>query len=711
MDTNWKGWTARRSVKITCFILAIIAALGVATGAFLVFRTYDDSQLSPEIVLADMNGHIYFYDNHVRRVLADARTLLYYDSEEKIKDSKYLEWQLDDNGYYLIAERCGNWWLGSDSTPEDREELEQEAIQQQLYDFKRAKDYLDNYEGLHYYISGVDGVFSNTAYDTGYFTSLPVHHIATEDGLFSDSHRDSTYYMYYDMGSYSSDGDYVICVGFDDATVGAQSSVYSAARTMYTRMIIVLALAGIVFLFCLTVLILGAGRRFGDEEREVRLLAIDRPYTDLSLIVIATAIVLIFAGAFAMAEQMYYHNRIRDIYAVVVAAVAVSIPLFLYWVLAAAKHVKNKTLLRNTFVAWILRLTKRIIVWAFSLVVRFFRSLWAGVALTGKVFLILTTAAVGMVIVAALAASYYGAGPALVFCILFLAAAAVLLLRYAQRIQTLAEGAKAASAGKYDQPISVGGGELGSIAESINNISAGINLAVDERMKSERLKTELITNVSHDIRTPLTSIITYTDLLKNEGLDCDRADEYLDVLVSKSQRLKVLTDELFEAAKAASGSIDVKLEPINVSDLMRQVFGELDERVQSSGLDFRLDVPESAWAHGDGKLLWRVMENLLSNVFKYSLPGSRVYIDVVSEEESIRFDMKNISRDPLNVDPSELTERFKRGDEARTGEGNGLGLSIVQSFVDAMGGRFALSIDGDLFKASVSLKRVPESKE
>jgi signal transduction histidine kinase len=280
------------------------------------------------------------------------------------------------------------------------------------------------------------------------------------------------------------------------------------------------------------------------------------------------------------------------------------------------------------------------------------------------------------------------------------------LLRFTRKLYLVQEGAKAASGGQYDAPIAVTGGELGSIASSINSISDGINAAVAQRLKSERLRTELITNISHDIRTPLTSLITYTDLLKSEGLQSERASDYLEILIQKSARLKTLTDDLFEASKAASGNIDVHVGNLDLADLVRQVLGELDERVRDSGLDFRLNLPEHAAVRADGKLLWRAIENLLSNVFKYALAGSRVYIDLAPEDGWHRLDIKNISERPLNVEPTELIERFKRGDEARSGDGSGLGLSIAQSFVQSQGGRFELSIDGDLFKASICLAAV-----
>ncbi|MCL2031174.1 MAG: HAMP domain-containing histidine kinase [Oscillospiraceae bacterium] len=246
---------------------------------------------------------------------------------------------------------------------------------------------------------------------------------------------------------------------------------------------------------------------------------------------------------------------------------------------------------------------------------------------------------------------------------------------------------------------------FGRIGRSLGDLSDGINTAVAARLKSERMKTELITNVSHDLRTPLTGLIAYADLLQTEGLDSEKAPEYLDVLTQKANRLKTLTDDLFEASKAASGNVSVQLETLDLSALARQVLGELDERIGQSGLDFRLTLPEPVTARGDGRLMWRVMENLLDNAMKYSLPGSRVYLELDASGPQAVLTLKNISRHPLSKDPWELTERFTRGDESRAGEGSGLGLSIVKSFMDAQGGRLELTADGDLFKAGVWLPK------
>jgi len=227
---------------------------------------------------------------------------------------------------------------------------------------------------------------------------------------------------------------------------------------------------------------------------------------------------------------------------------------------------------------------------------------------------------------------------------------------------------------------------------------------MSRRLRAERLRTELISNVSHDIRTPLTSVITYVDLLKSENIENEKARDYIEVIAAKSQRLKALTDDLFEASKAASGNIPVTLETLDLNELITQGLGEMDTKIRESGLDFRFaESDEKAVVSADGKLLWRVVENLLSNVFKYALPASRVYIEITTDDTYAMLAVKNISAEELNIPAEELLERFRRGDEARGGEGSGLGLSIAQSLTEAMGGKFGIAVDGDLFKATVTL--------
>ena len=241
-------------------------------------------------------------------------------------------------------------------------------------------------------------------------------------------------------------------------------------------------------------------------------------------------------------------------------------------------------------------------------------------------------------------------------------------------------------------------------AEDLNNISAGLSAAVDEKMKSERFKAELITNVSHDLKTPLTSIINYVDLLKTTAQTDPKAAEYIEVLDRKSQRLKKLTEDLVEASKASTGVLSVTREKIGMSQLIDQALGEWEEKLTDKKLTLVANLPEGeTWVYADGRHLWRVIDNLLSNCAKYAMEGTRVYLDLERGKGQVALSVKNISREPLNVPAERLMERFVRGEESRSTEGSGLGLSIARSLTELQGGTFELAVDGDLFKSIVTL--------
>ena len=240
----------------------------------------------------------------------------------------------------------------------------------------------------------------------------------------------------------------------------------------------------------------------------------------------------------------------------------------------------------------------------------------------------------------------------------------------------------------------------------INDISNGFENAIEESMKSERLKTELITNVSHDIKTPLTSIINYVDLLKEEKIDNEKANEYIEILDMKSQRLKKLIEDLVEASKASSGAIKLNMENINVVELFKQAIGEFQDKFQNKGLSIITNYEkEYIYIKADSRYLYRVIENLFSNITKYALEASRVYIDIETEENKVKISVKNISKERLNISEEELMQRFVRGDKSRTTEGSGLGISIAKSLVELQNGTFKLKIDGDLFKVEIKFDK------
>jgi len=356
--------------------------------------------------------------------------------------------------------------------------------------------------------------------------------------------------------------------------------------------------------------------------------------------------------------------------------------LGLLLILSIVKHIKNRTFIKHTVIYLLI-----------SKLCTFIRNVYNSGSTGVKTVLIV----IGYPIVVALTFFIFP---------ITLGFAAWFAYKRIKKFNAIKEGVERIKEGDIQHRIAVDGkGDFASLSDDINSITDGLKKAVDSELKNERLKTELITNVSHDIRTPLTSIITYVDLLKKEK-DPSKIEEYVEVLDQKSKRLKVLTDDLFEAAKATSGTIPVNLERIDILSLLTQGLGEVNAKIEALDLTFKINHPdERLYISADGKLLWRSVENLLSNIFKYALRGSRVYIDIEDKGNEILLIFKNISAYELNISADELMERFKRGDESRNSQGSGLGLSIAKSLIDIQKGQFIIQVDGDLFKAMICMPK------
>ncbi len=294
---------------------------------------------------------------------------------------------------------------------------------------------------------------------------------------------------------------------------------------------------------------------------------------------------------------------------------------------------------------------------------------------------------------------------------------ATIILYAGMQIKRLEKGAEALAKGNLEYQADLNGmmSDFRKQGEYLNSIGAGMTAAVEERMKSERMKTELITNVSHDIKTPLTSIISYTDLIIKEHSENPKVDEYAQVLIRQSVRLKKLIEDLVEASKASTGNLEVALVPMDVGVILIQTTGEYTERLEARGLKLVVRQPEEKlMILADGRRLWRVIENLMNNVCKYAQTGTRVYLSLERKGEQVVITLKNTSSYELDIPAEELMERFVRGDKARSTEGNGLGLSIAQSLTELQGGRMELAIDGDLFKAILYFqlaKGIPEEAD
>ena len=282
------------------------------------------------------------------------------------------------------------------------------------------------------------------------------------------------------------------------------------------------------------------------------------------------------------------------------------------------------------------------------------------------------------------------------------------MLKYAYSFMEIKKTLKNIYNGKTDNKLNEDDfkGELKEISKYINDIQSGFSNAVEQSLKSERMKTELITNVSHDIKTPLTSIINYVDLLKSEEIENSKAKEYIEVLDTKSQRLKKLIEDLVEASKASSGNLKLNIERINLVELINQTTGEFEDKFKAKNLVIEINTSsDKIYINADNRYMYRVIENVYSNIAKYALDNSRVYIDIKQSEKKSTITIKNISKEKLNITADELMQRFVRGDKSRTTEGSGLGLSISKSLTELQKGSFDITIDGDLFKVCIEFEK------
>lgn len=375
---------------------------------------------------------------------------------------------------------------------------------------------------------------------------------------------------------------------------------------------------------------------------------------------------------------------------------AALVPLVLLFLCAFAAQCKAGTVLRSALIARIARFLWRIV-----------RSLFLGLWRIARNLPLLWKTALVMAGVFFLEMLFVLAGYGSVDGIFVIMKAVELLaaLYIALNLRTLQKGGEKLANGDFSSPIDTRYliGDFKRYGQELNDVQSGLEQAVQEQMKAEHLKTELITNVSHDIKTPLTSIVNYVDLLKKEDIPSPEAREYIAVLDRQSHRLKKLTEDLVEASKASSGVLNVDLQPTDVNVLFSQIEGEYQERLAACQLTLVTQPPTPGTViRADSRLLSRVMDNLVSNICKYALPSTRVYVVSTLSREAVTISFKNVSRDELNISPDELMERFVRGDASRHTEGSGLGLSIARSLVQLQGGRFDLAIDADLFRADIT---------
>lgn len=486
--------------------------------------------------------------------------------------------------------------------------------------------------------------------------------------------------------------DMTLIIGID-TELSAEDDIYEASRE-YEQLhpwIKVCTFSGLVslmgWIISLVYLTLATGRCTGEEK--IHLNPIDKIKTEI----------LVAAFIFMMVELVILITKVNSeewaVYGIIVASGTVSLVidgLFLIFYLSMVRRMKAEMLWETSVACWL---------------ERGIRKVFARQKTTVRV-LLLFAGHMAVCFVLAVGAFYYQSMTALVLLLLFSAGECYMILRKAVEQYQIRLGVEkirdGALSGKID--IEQLHGEEKSLAEAINNIGEGLLHAVDDSTKNERMKADLITNVSHDIKTPLTSIINYVNLMKLEKIDNERVQGYIKILDEKSQRLKQLTADLVEASKISSGNVKLDMQVIDLVELVYQTSGEFNEKFEQKELTIVTKLPKTAvLIRADGRQLYRVIENLYNNVAKYALEKTRVYVDIAYVEEKVVFSIKNVSEHSLareNSNAGDLTERFIRGDSSRTTEGSGLGLSIAKSLTVLMGGVFDIKVDGDLFKASIT---------
>ena len=455
---------------------------------------------------------------------------------------------------------------------------------------------------------------------------------------------------------------------------------------------LILALAGVV------ILTIGAGRN--NEDKKVHLNFFDRCYTEI----VAVVVFMIWLMGTSVIVQAMDDEEMRIVWKTIgfgTLGLWFGIWFLAGW-LSLVRRIKARSLWRDSLLRHILLLVRKCFSKCSNLLVFLGGNMISRVKiiLLFGIFIFLQFMFTGMTV---------EGGSALSLLLMIVMDCAVLyyLIKKAWGREQIIAGLKKITDGdlQYKIPTEKLSGEQEMVADYINHIGEGLDAAVENSLKNERMKTELITNVSHDIKTPLTSIINYVDLLKRENPEDPKIRGYLEVLENKAQRLKVLTEDVVEASKASTGNIALEMTDLNFIELVHQVIGEFEEKFEERNLTMVVHFDEEeAIICADGRRLWRVLENVFGNVSKYAMENTRVYVDVKVDRPNVQLSLKNISAQPLNISAEELTERFIRGDVSRNTEGSGLGLSIAKDLVQLQGGEFKLYLDGDLFKVTIEFR-------
>ena len=700
------------SALVTCLNLVYVMDMSFEPG--LSYNSYFDTET--------------FYSQYSQLVRAVVNTKLVFKSEENIKSGNALNeekviynFALDnDLGEYVIYSEANAVKHVTFSNSDDQEyfnnrypDYKQQAIQDQLYEYEDAIKELERYTDFYYCLvntrtgnevsnreaeeienlkinSFLDGRYTKgkVVYDKEYYYNY------TDDGhlvnyFYYDNYLDSVSRILLNSG-------YTLYAGVSDnvetgnGVFAKQYQAFESRRLNAPRAVMAAAVGAILMIISTVYLVITAGKT--SKNSEVTLIAVDYVFNDISTLIFLAVAYVSYILARRMIESIYYMNGewLIMLKGFICLLFMIDVVVLINYLTCMSRQIKKRRLFSNTVVGYFIR-------WVASFFKESTFRIW--------IILCLIMYAVINCLLMFVACKSYSSIPVIIL-IIFDLAGIFFAARALTSIKKIMVAVKETSEGNFDKKVNPDeiSPALKNFATDVSNMQNGLKQAVGRAVKGEKMKTELITNVSHDLKTPLTSIITYVDLLKREELNNEKAENYVAILDEKTNRLKQLIEDLVEASKASSGNLAVTKNKINLRELIEQALGEFEERIEKSDLEFKINATEDVYIYADGRHMWRIAENLITNALKYAMPKTRVFIDIFSTERDGVLTIKNVSAIPIdNVDLKSLTERFVRGDASRTTEGAGLGLSITQSLSEIQDGRLEITADGDVFKATVKI--------
>ena len=660
----------------------------------------------------------------VSGVLVATNGIFYFDSqedeiyafEEDFSESWYIRSLLDTPEgliygiYHDVYYEYDEWGHQIHKTDADSEELRLEFE-------KRITDVFgepNNFEKINYYVLWNGLEFTNCGAENAeditqgeYFSYFMRDDKGNFDRMSSADGDMVRVPLLEDMDRFGNKTTFTISCSIKEEVVKEYKAIWEKQESIVIDTIIKTFVCAIVALLLFIYLICVCGK---NKDGEYKNMWIDNVWIEVHLAAIAGAALGAIALVIFVFEDYLYGNFPKNlIYLTLGTVAAIGSLVVITSLLSIIRNIKTRRLMETSIILciirWIVRLIVKIAKWIWKITKAFWLTIFR--LLSKKTGVIFITALLVYTALIGLFGVFLPNGPFWLILGIFLFGFASFLIAYrAKDFDEIKNGVSEVRNGNVGYKIpELKCDDMKTLAGNINDIAIGLDESVAAKVKAERLKTELITNVSHDLKTPITSIISYTELLsKIEDLP-EEAKDYVAVIAKKSDRLKRLTQDLFDISKVQSGNDDVVMEKLDVALLINQALGEHDNEIQSSGLTFCVEAPKELFISADGQKMSRVLSNLINNILKYAMKNTRVFITASEKDGMIEMEFKNISAYPLNFNVEEITQRFVRGDESRTAEGNGLGLAIAKSYTEICNGTFDIVVDGDMFKAILKFKR------